>query len=121
MTTEHALRSFESGFSHPDFALTTEGAEAYEIACQAMREKIERENPKPLTLDELRNMNGKPVWIEKKYSDLESYFGIVCLSFNQEYVMSFIAVTQGYAMLKVHFSEYGATWLAYKYKPKETY
>lgn len=28
----------------------------------AEEEKLERENPKPLTLDELREMDGEPVW-----------------------------------------------------------
>lgn len=29
----------------------------------AIREKQERENPKPLTIEELREMNGEPVWV----------------------------------------------------------
>lgn len=29
----------------------------------AIREKRERENPKPLTIEELRQMHGEPVWI----------------------------------------------------------
>lgn len=75
------------------------------------------ESGKPLTVEQLRQMNGSPVWIEKQDNELENSWGIVCLSCNQEYVMSFITVFQGYAMLKVHFSEYGKTWLAYSYPP----
>lgn len=38
----------------------------------AIREKQERMNPQPLTLDELRQMNGQPVWIAE-----ENAWGIV--------------------------------------------
>lgn len=71
----------------------------------------------PLTLEELRKMGGHPVWVQKEDNGLESCWGIVCLAYGQEYVMSFIQVYQGYGMLKVHFSEYGKTWLAYSYPP----
>lgn len=42
------------------------GARAmFEAAATALREKAERENPpKPLTLEELRQMDGEPVWLE---------------------------------------------------------
>ena len=32
------------------------------LAVATIREQEERENPKPLTLDELRKMDGEPVW-----------------------------------------------------------
>ena len=35
---------------------------AFEIALSALREKAERENPKPLTLEELKERVGKPVY-----------------------------------------------------------
>lgn len=112
MTTEHALASFESGFSHPDFALTTEGTEAYEIACQAMREKIERENPKPLTLDELRNMNGQPVWVENISIPKRSRWAVIEFT-DVDNVIGF--TDDKYKLV----SRYGETWVAYKYKPND--
>lgn len=33
------------------------------LAVAALREQEERENPKPLTLDELKLMDGEPVWL----------------------------------------------------------
>ena len=36
---------------------------ACKLAIQALQEKLERENPKPLTLEELKNMDGEPVWV----------------------------------------------------------
>lgn len=38
--------------------------EAVDMAVAALREQEERENPNPLTLDEMWNMNGEPVWVE---------------------------------------------------------
>ena len=37
-----------------------------QFIADALREKAEREDPKPLTLDELKQMNGEPVWIWNK-------------------------------------------------------
>ena len=34
------------------------------VALSALREKQERDNPQPLTLDELREMDGQPVWVK---------------------------------------------------------
>lgn len=119
MTTEHALRIFESGFSHPDFALTQEGNKAYEIACQAMREKIERENLDKLSNilleSELQNMDGVPVKVKimNKFSDgLPDYISVGVLTMNDPndsdngaYVYgSFYSITR-----------YGKTWVAYRY------
>lgn len=39
--------------------------EAEQMAIDALREKAEREDPKPLTLEELWQMEGEPVYIER--------------------------------------------------------
>lgn len=62
---------------------------------------------KPLTLEELRKMDGKPVWILRTEDD-SGWWAIVRLGndrANTEY--------GAYFML----SEYGKTWLAYSYEP----
>ena len=38
---------------------------AMSMAVTALEEKYERENPQPLTIEELRQMNGEPVWVEE--------------------------------------------------------
>lgn len=35
----------------------------FEAAATALQEKAERENPKPLTIEELRQMDGEPVYV----------------------------------------------------------
>ena len=37
--------------------------EAEQMAIDALRDKADREDPKPLTIEELRLMNGEPVWV----------------------------------------------------------
>ncbi len=51
-------------------------AEALDMAIQALRAQQERENPRPLTLEELREMDG-PVWCECK--PIEGGNGFWCL------------------------------------------
>ena len=36
-----------------------------QVAIEALREKAERENPQPLTKEELKERTGKPVWMNK--------------------------------------------------------
>ncbi len=36
----------------------------FRLAAEALQEKAKRENPKPLTLEELRQMVGEPVYIQ---------------------------------------------------------
>lgn len=49
------------------------------FAAEAIREKLERENPQPLTIEELGQMNGEPVYIEglgwRVHHGLEVFMG----------------------------------------------
>lgn len=42
-----------------------EQMEFAETALSTLRDRIARQNPRPLTLDELRKMDGEPVWLER--------------------------------------------------------
>lgn len=82
---------------------------AFEIALSALREKAERENPKPLTLEELKERVEKPVYImwrpDENWRFAES--GWVVVELDGEFI-------DGYS-----FKNYGQTWLAYDHEPKE--
>ena len=85
------------------------GARAmFEIAADALREKVEREDPKPLTLEELRQMNGEPVWFDgfewRISYGVFDYDGCLCLATGLD---SWIPLCG-----------YGETWFAYRNKPK---
>ena len=56
----------DSGFGeHPGESATMyhRNKALYKVAISALQERIERERNEPLTLDELRKMDGEPVWV----------------------------------------------------------
>lgn len=57
----------DSGFGeHPGESATMyhRNKALYKVAISALQERIERERNEPLTLDELRKMDGEPVYLE---------------------------------------------------------
>ena len=76
--------------------------EAYALAIEALREKAERDNPAPMTIEELVQMDGVPVWIKDKHSS------------GYEFSEDAADYLEGR-----NIKEYGKTWIAYHHKPKE--
>lgn len=114
MNTEQAIEFFERLWP-------IEPPEEIKLAIAALRARQERENPKPLTLDELRQMDGEPVWIieHPKWGHWE-------LSEDAEdYLEDRDDDFYGLTMLSVApdpMGRYGLHllgWLAYRYRPKE--
>lgn len=91
--------------------------ECYLLAIAAIREKAEREDPKPLTLEELRQMDGEPVWVKPRNADRgEGEWCVICLYYNK---LDFDASIPGVESYWYPSNEYGKTWSAYRHKPKE--
>lgn len=69
----------------------------------------------PLTLEQLRDMVGKPVWVEtnrrKEWCILWGYHGPEIIG------QAMIFTTRTAAKNQLPFAEYGETWLAYAYPP----
>ena len=89
----------------------------------AIREKLEREKPKPLTIEELRQMDGEPVWVTvPEEPAVSAYCTIdVCTRFkedrgNDKYSE---AMVPGDGFSYYQFDKYGKTWIAYRHRPKE--
>lgn len=78
----------------------------FKIAAEALREKADRENPQPLTLEELRQMDGEPVWIDDWWEDSHGW----------ELSMDAADYFEGERRTE---KEYGSIWVAYRHKPKE--
>lgn len=90
------------------------GARAmFDIAATALREKAEREDPKPLTIEELRQMDGEPVWIKADHCGL---FADVVKIHGKEDGDAFVGFVIHYRMQE---NGCGKTWTAYRHKPKE--
>lgn len=119
MNTEQAIEFFEGCKHHcgnPEFI---------DMAISALREKQERENPKPLTLAQLRERGGKPVYIVEHPEwghwelsvDAEDYiedrdpdfYGMTCDGRKSYWCDS--------ERCKTGLHQLG--WLAYDYPPKE--
>ena len=70
----------------------------------------------PLTMDDLRKMDGEPVWCEIYIKGQSSFYGIV----HGENVTGFIPGDDKPANLAItNVGAYGLAWLAYRQKPKE--
>jgi len=105
----NCLSTFIKTLEH--YEAQEEETKAMKIAIQALREKLERENPKPLTLEEVIEMPGEPVWCcyEKENKEIVTDCRLVsrgafgCIGIDEKYLL---------------FREYGVKWLAYRYEPK---
>lgn len=82
--------------------------EFYRMLEEALIHQRERENAQPLTLEELKQMDGQPVWIVKN-GEVGKWFIFEVLVWSKSL----------YAGDKFNFDFYGETWLAYRYPPKE--
>ncbi len=68
-----------------------------------------------LTLDELRQMDGEPVYCLGMVEGLESAYGLVYAHSNYPYVRTH----KGGSDRFFYFATFGAAWRAYRRKPKE--
>lgn len=86
--------------------------EALSVAIAALREQ-EREDPKPLTLDALRKMDGEPVWVKADHYGV--YADVVHIMGQED--------GERYVHFKINWrlqeNGCGKTWLAYRHKPRE--
>lgn len=87
----------------------------YLAAAIALREKQERENPKPLTLEELKEHYRKSVYAVSLDGEEENQWGILRRS-----LCGSIGIWNKRSEMALFVeSDYGKTWLAYDYEPKE--
>lgn len=84
-----------------------------ELTIEALCEKQERENPEPLTLAELREMDGEPVWIVAKHYRT---FADVVQVMGQDKGDDFVGFKICHNLQE---NGHGKTWNAYRHKPKE--
>ena len=117
MTREEAIRQLDGA----DIAVLNRDFfkfnQAIIIAISALRQQ-ERfgEANKALTLDELRKMDGEPVWCEIYIKGQPSFYGIV----HGETVTGFISGDDNPANLAItNVGAYGLAWLAYRQKPED--
>ncbi len=98
---------------------------AYVEGLAALHEKEARENPQPLTLEQLREMGGQPVWIADLLIPKCSMWHLICdhpthglIAIDKMGQKKGDAFRGGYYDINAGY-HYGETWLAYAYPPKE--
>ena len=93
---------------------------AVDMAISALRQQEQfrdlTKNVEPLTMDELRKMDGEPVGCEIYVKGQSPFYGIV----HGETVTGFISGDDKPANLSItNVGAYGFAWLAYRQKPEE--
>lgn len=77
---------------------------------------------KLLSIDELRQMNGEPVWVEvidkTNFADPRDAFDAYGLV-RKSWVRVWDAARADLITIDYHFEEYGKTWIAFCRKPKD--
>lgn len=115
MTLERSVKLLSYGSRMPDFGSFDEIDKVCEIARQAIREKIERDNPQPLSWDELKQMNEVPVYIIDLYD--EGREGWYILSWDHRSSCQYLVLSSRHCNGFLS-DEYGESWVAYKHEPK---
>lgn len=80
---------------------------AYDFSIAAILEHQAAGRNEPLTLDELREMEGEPVWYKSLIASFLDSWGIVMDADTVETYTTY-----------AYCDEYGKTWVAYRNKPK---
>lgn len=123
MTIEEAIRNRERCLQYLEGCgpmATPENVEAVRLSLVALREKAEREKIEPLTLDELRQMDGEPVYVSDLRSPKNSEYCIIHANDKYGYGDKYrCAQIAGCECFWYSFEEYGERWIAYRHEPKE--
>lgn len=95
--------------------------EMFEIAAAALREKAEREHPKPLTFEELRQTVGEPVWLHTITDPRPHRCGLLLVEVAEIRIARYCAFWAfgNECEIDRNPDEYGKTWICYRHKPKE--
>ena len=124
MTIEEAIKRIQSHMrnhhigEYPHIYI----GEALNMAIAALQEKAERENPAPLTIEELRQMDGEPVWVADLINQGHSGYCVIYVNkdslevYGDRFCSAYIP---GIENTWYSFNTYEKKWIAYRHKPKE--
>ena len=117
MTREEAIEAIKCNWPDSRYTILRE---ALDMAISALRQQEHfrdlTKKVEPLTLDELRQMDGEPVWCEIYIKGQSPFYGIV----HGKNVTGFIPGDDKPANLAItNVGAYGLAWLAYRQKPEE--
>lgn len=112
MTTERAVNLLKYGCRMPDFCdAFSDIDESCEIACHAIQENIERENPKSIPYKNLKNFVHRPIFIV----DGNVRCWTILVSVNDDFAHFVESEDCGVRLIS---EGCGITWFAYEHEPK---
>ena len=119
MTIDEAIFHLRSIY-YSDFDISDEQSEAINLADRALHLQKNREKNDPLSIEALKVMPGKPVYVVNLLENSLSSWGIVCRSISQNYILT-VTCNDEWAGLqnKYYFQTYKTEWIAYIHKPDE--
>ena len=123
MTREEAIEAIKCNWPDSRYTILRE---ALDMAISALRQQDHfREATKkvePLTLDELRQMDGEPVWVSVsnnwRESGVSEGWCIVRFHSEDDRVRAYVYDTSHGARFFAQ-QDYGESWIAYRQKPEE--
>lgn len=83
------------------------------MGAAALRELDRQEKQEPITIDELRQMDGEPVWAVLTVKTVGQKAGYALIYNNCKYA------TQRWVNIPLWYSEYGEIWTAYRHRTEE--
>ena len=91
------------------------------LAVKALKEKIERESSDSLTLNEIKERNGEPIWLSKLTARKnKGYYAIYSETRITSQSLNIFCFTSPHGLFERLFEmDYGKTWLAYRNRPIE--
>lgn len=122
MTHDEIIKQLESLLSHCKSMIEKDGGfPIWEKDCEALEAAIAALRPsgEPLTLEQLKEMDGQPVWLHalkpSLFERVEGQWALVESS--SEYMIAFVRASAISGRLGKRCSDYGRTWQAYAYPP----
>lgn len=111
-TSREALAEIEyyGGFCGMD-AVIEASDEACRIAAEALRRGTSHASDEPLTLEQLRGMDGRPVWCKSLINGKSEWAIIRIVEMSKTWFIALAGASQGFG----DKDTYGKTWLAYAY------
>lgn len=83
-----------------------------DLEIQELRRELERQQNDPLTIEELREMDGEPVWIERIESNSPDDREWALMFYREKFCRTSCGNIAPFVC-------YGIGWLAYRHKPEE--
>lgn len=111
-TSREALAEIEyyGGFCGMD-AVIEASDEACRIAAEALRRGTSHASDEPLTLEQLRGMDGRPVWCKLLINGKSEWAIIRIVETSKTWFVALAGASQGFG----DKDTYGKTWIAYAY------